>query len=102
MFFSNIHPKPWQDGYFNTSANLFFANVRCAWAKSMQIVPSFGSRKKNRKSKHGFYPEIFKGGKFKFLDIDLRHLAHSRKMERRRSTPFGAQGVKCKTLSEAQ
>jgi hypothetical protein len=33
------------------------------------------------------------GGKFKFLDVDLRCLAHSRKMARRRSTPFSAQGV---------
>jgi hypothetical protein len=32
--------------------------------------------------------------KFKYLDVDLRHLAHSRKTAKRRSTSFGAESVK--------
>jgi hypothetical protein len=40
-----------------------------------------------------FIPRTSKGGKFKFLDVDLRRLANSRETARCRSTLFGAQAI---------
>jgi hypothetical protein len=40
-----------------------------------------------------FIPMTSLGGKFKYLDVDLRRLAHSRKTAKRRSTSIGAESV---------